>query len=136
MWLRVAFHKRLPLEKHLSMKFISVFTLLLSIVFISCDRPLPSLANVDQERWKNDKSGCKGDRAAMLQPLKEQKAKLQGLSEMQIVKLLGKPDQNELYKRNQKFFFYWISGPKCSTDSLRLGIRFTAMGFAKEISFE
>jgi hypothetical protein len=60
------------------------------------------------------------------------------LSETQILQLLGRPDQNELYKRNQKFYYYWITGPDCSTDStkLKLGIRFTAMGISKEISFD
>ena len=112
--------------------------LILILLFFSCDRPLPTLDGIDQTKWKNDKNGCNGSRSAMLESLKQQQTKLQGLSEMQVINILGRPDQNELYKRNQKFFFYWITGSSCTKDSvkIRLGIRFTAMGFAKEISFE
>ncbi len=120
------------------MRYRILFPVLLILFLISCDRPLPTLDGVDQTKWKNDKNGCDGSRSSMLTSLKEQQTKLQGLSEMQIINIFGRPDQNELYKRNQKFFFYWISGPNCAKDSVqvRLGIRFTAMGIAKEISFE
>lgn len=76
----------------------------------------------------------------MLPVLNRQKNKLQGLSESQIIELLGRPDQNELYKRNQKFFSYYLqSSPACLTDSLppvKLVLRFNAMGRAKEVSLE
>ena len=60
---------------------------------------------------------------------------------MQIVKLLGRPDQNELSTRNQKFFYYFLEpAPACgtATDSLsaRLSIRFNAVGLAKEVAIE
>ena len=76
----------------------------------------------------------------MSESIKSQKEKLLSLSENQIVQLLGKPDQNELYKRNQKFYSYFISpSPECSpeiTSSEILIIRFNAMGLAKEVNFE
>jgi len=108
------------------------------ILLIGCERPLPSIEGVDVLKWKNDKNGCRGDRRLMRESLEQQKTKLQGLSESQIIKLLGRPDQNELYKRNQKFYYYWITGSECSADTvkLKLGIRFTAMSIAKEISFD
>jgi hypothetical protein len=60
---------------------------------------------------------------------------------MQIVKLLGKPDRNELFKRNQKFFLYFIDpAPECvpgdSAVVQKLVIRFNAMGLAKEVAIE
>jgi hypothetical protein len=60
---------------------------------------------------------------------------------MKVVELLGRPDQNELYTRNQKFYYYFIQpAPDCggSKDSIssRLVIRFNAMGLAKEVSVE
>lgn len=65
-----------------------------------------------------------------------------GLEEMQVIELLGRPDQNELYKRNQKFYYYWLT-PSDQCDSthvagtmLRLAIRFNAMGLAKEVAVE
>ena len=120
------------------MKLKFICGVLLLCLMMCCERALPTIDGLNVEQWKDDKNGCKGARLSMRKSIEEQKAKLQGLSETQVVKLLGRPDQNELYKRNQKFFFYWIAGPECSTDStkVKLGIRFTAMGFAKEISFD
>ncbi len=69
------------------------------------------------------------------------------LDEMAIVSLLGNPDQNELYKRNQKFYTYFLQpGPGCAAANAapgdrdaapkKLVIRFNAMGLAKEIIVE
>jgi hypothetical protein len=114
------------------------FCLVWLVLLMACERPLPTFDGADMLKWKNDKMGCQGERKGMRAALERQKAKLQGLSESQIIKLLGRPDQNELYKRNQKFYYYWITGSECSTDTakVKLGIRFTAMSIAKEISFD
>lgn len=68
-----------------------------------------------------------------------EKEKLLGLDEVQTVKLLGSPDQEELYSRNQKFYYYFIDpAAQCGTpgDSTaeKLVIRFNAVGLAKEVS--
>jgi outer membrane protein assembly factor BamE (lipoprotein component of BamABCDE complex) len=60
---------------------------------------------------------------------------------MQIVELLGRPDRNELYKRNQKFYYFNLKpAPDCPNynpeDNARLAIRFNAMGLAKEVMIE
>jgi len=110
------------------------------LAFASCENPMPTIDGLNQEEWKEDKNGCLQKRASMISQLKEQKNKLQGLSESQIIKLLGRPDHNELYKRNQKFFSYFLqNGPACAVDSLttiKLVVRFNAMGRAKEIAVE
>ena len=71
--------------------------------------------------------------------MKNQKDELKGLSEKDIIALLGRPDHNELYKRNQKFYYYDIEpGKSCNNEvaGQQLVIRFTAMGYAKEVSIE
>ncbi len=59
---------------------------------------------------------------------------------MDIISILGKPDQNELYKRNQKFYYYFISpGPACKTPdstAYKMILRFNAMGYAQLVSIE
>ncbi len=109
-------------------------------LFISCGKDLPTLDGIDIEKWKQDKNACAGDRQAMEQSLRQEASKLKGLSEANIIVMLGKPDQNELYKRNQKFFHYFITpGPGCEKpDSLphRLVVRFNAMGYAQLVSVE
>lgn len=66
------------------------------------------------------------------------KSSILGQSENKILAFLGKPDKNELYSRNQKFFIYYISpNSGCeqfssSENSIYLSIRINAVGFASE----
>ncbi len=116
--------------------------LALTVVLFSCGKTLPTLDGVDLKTWKEDRNGCSGVRSKMIEPLKYQKNSILALDEMQVVKLLGKPDRNELYKRNQKFFLYYLEpAEQCSTvqtitPALKLVVRFNAMGLAKEIAVE
>ena len=113
-------------------------SLLMLLMLAACTKPLPDLEGVDSQRWKDDKNGCAGRRVQMEQAMDKEKDKLKGLSEMEIVELLGKPDENELYKRNQKFFVYYISaGPECPVPGetpKKLIVRFNAMGYAQLVS--
>ncbi|MCX8491650.1 MAG: hypothetical protein ORN54_11340 [Cyclobacteriaceae bacterium] len=117
---------------------LSLFTVLLSLI-VGCSKPLPTLERIDLAKWKEDKWGCAKVRFIALPELVNQKEKLKGLSQDDIVKLLGRPDKNELYKRNQKFFYYYLTpGTNCGIDTItqRLSLRFNAMGFAKEVLVE
>ncbi|MEL7001491.1 MAG: hypothetical protein AAFN93_02020 [Bacteroidota bacterium] len=104
----------------------------------SCGKTV-ELTGFDTNTWKEDPNGCKGDRLQMVNALKENTDKLKGLSQAEIAKLLGKPDRNELYKRNQKFFEYQIApDPSCNGQNsgpinYYLSIRFNATGLAKEL---
>ena len=54
---------------------------------------------------------------------------------------LGKPDQQEIYKRHEKFYYYFLDpSPDCDSvrenRSRRLIIRFNAVGLSKEINVE
>jgi hypothetical protein len=114
--------------------------LLIAILFIACGKDLPQLDGVDTAQFKEDKNGCSGVRQTMEASLQSEMSKLKGLSEANVQILLGRPDQNELYKRNQKFYYYFLSpGPGCSSpDSAahRLALRFNAMGYAQLVSIE
>lgn len=78
----------------------------------------------------------------MSSALQSQSEKLLALSEQEIIDLLGKPDENELFKRNQKFYYYFLEPSKAcnltsrESDPERLVIRFNAIGLAKEVSVE
>jgi len=110
---------------------------------MSCGKDLPLLDGVDKKSWAADKNGCELKRSEMSNAIRSQKEKLLALNEMQIVQLLGKPDENELYKRNQKFYYYYLKPAReCgaafdnqATDT-KLVIRFNAMGLAKEVTIE
>lgn len=55
---------------------------------------------------------------------------------MDLVHLLGRPDENQLLDRNQKFYKYYIErGPSCDSSSIEpkmLILRINAMGLTKE----
>ena len=110
------------------------------LVLFSCGKELPTLESIDLNTWKEDKNGCGQVRTASVASLEEQKEKLLGLSEKQIIELLGRPDRNELYKRNQKFYYFSLdpaSGcPSPHASPRELILRFNAMGFVKEVALE
>lgn len=114
--------------------------LLLSVVVISCGKPIPDLAPLNLELWRDDKNGCARAREQNLSDLINQLEELKGLSEKDIIELLGRPDRNELYKRNQKFYYYDVNPGKACSDSVvenqQLVLRFNAMGLAKEVTVE
>lgn len=137
-------HGRDP--KYIDNLYMSRFAWL-SFLFIivlesSCGKELPVLDGIDRQAWKDDKNACGEERTKMIDSITSQKEKLLGLSESDVVSLLGKPDRNELYKRNQKFYYYFVQ-PSEDCDSefkvghpARLVVRFNAMGLAKEISVD
>ncbi|HLZ17102.1 MAG TPA: hypothetical protein VKQ08_08675 [Cyclobacteriaceae bacterium] len=109
----------------------------LLIITGACSKPLPALEGIDLKQWKDDKNGCHRYREKMIDPLTSQFDKLKALDESQIAELLGKPDQTELYRRNQKFFMYFLEpSAKClpaNEKAKKLVIRFNGMRVAKEV---
>ena len=120
--------------------FRSLSFILFILVVFSCGKTLPTLDGIDPIAWKDDKNGCDGKRFPMLASLKTEKDKLLTLDEIQLTKVLGKPDRNELFKRNQKFYYYFLEpAPECNLANpkpLKLVVRFNAMGLAKEVVIE
>ncbi|MEQ9424847.1 MAG: hypothetical protein RJQ09_10540 [Cyclobacteriaceae bacterium] len=107
---------------------------------MACNSKLPTLEGFDREAWLNDPSGCNADRIDLKASFEDIQDKLLGLNQNEISELLGIPDEHELYKRSQKFFFYYLEpGPKCeqpTENAMRLQIRFSAMGIANELFIE
>ena len=118
---------------------ISVIIILLSI---SCRPEGPSFSGFDIEQWRDDRDGCDGARMTAKDTFTVQRDKLLALSESEIVSALGTPDLQELSKRNQKFYYYYLEPHgECSTADpgskpLRVAIRFNAVGLAKEVRIE
>lgn len=107
---------------------------------ISCGNNEIHLEGVDLEVWKDDRFGCKNLRSEMLAAIEDQRDKLLRLSEMEIVDLLGKPDENELYVRSQQFYRYYIDpAPSCQPGAKQpkaLVVRFNALGVSHEVNIE
>lgn len=103
----------------------------------SCSNTI-DLPGVDEAQWQADKNGCLGIREEMAPQMEQATDHLKGLNQGEIAEVLGKPDKNQLYKRNQKFFIYEISGAEAcsatgSEEHIYLSIRFNATGLAKEV---
>lgn len=96
--------------------------------------------NFDATKWKNDPNACKNERFEMVEAIKEAKPRLVQLGEADIRKVLGKPDNVELFSRSQKFYLYYIvPGGQCpeSTGEAKgksLEISLDALGRLHEIN--
>lgn len=130
--IRVVFNK-------LKSIFGSPLFVIIFFALTSCKTDLPKLEQIELSDWAKDRYGCLGYRMGVIAPLEQQKEKILALSANDITRLLGKPDEIELYKRNQKLFYYYLNpAPACGknttgTPPLRLMIRLNAMERAKEI---
>ena len=121
--------------------FRSFSLLILSLVIVSCRNSPPEIQGFDRDAWSRDSKACRGERLLMRPILEADSKKLLSLNEDEVVEVLGKPDENELYKRNQKFFYYYLTPARsCGGDSTgsseRFVVRFNAMGLAKEVYFD
>jgi len=78
----------------------------------------------------------------MLPQLRENKNQLLKASEQEVIAVLGKPDNLELYNKSQKFYLYYITpSEKClskehTTEETLLKIRINSLGYANEITIE
>lgn len=98
-----------------------------------------SIDGLDTESWKADKNGCNERRPGLEKSFLENQDKLKGYSQEEIGKILGKPDEVDLYRRNQKFFIYHIApGNPCEGVNIEgrprsLYIRFSALNLSNEV---
>ncbi len=127
----------MPFKKSIrTFRWLSLIALLSS----ACGGKELELKDFDHHRWQEDKHACESVRTTLVSTLMDQRDDILAHNEMEIVELLGKPDESELYKRNQKFYYYYVEpGPKCKseiTSPKKLVIRFNAMGLAKEMQIE
>lgn len=124
---------------HLTYSVLFIITTL----FFSCSNPNGiTEEEFDRKAWQLDRNGCETVRAGLLDDLEKIKPKLEGLDEIDLRKILGKPDFTELYSRNQKFYTYYIdASDKCEDvqQDLERGerrlvqIRFDAINAVNEI---
>jgi outer membrane protein assembly factor BamE (lipoprotein component of BamABCDE complex) len=114
--------------------------IVLALTACACGKPLPTLEGIDLKQWKDDKNGCNHYRGKTADLLSAQFDKLKALDESQIAELLGHPDQTELYRRNQKFYTYFLEpSGKCNPSqekAKKMVIRFNGIRLAKEVGIE
>ena len=118
---------------------IRYWVLFLGILLVSCTSSI-ELTEFSAEDWKSDRNGCLGKRGPMLESVMSQKEQILGKAEHDVLKIMGRPDKNELYRRQQKFYIYYLEpGPLCeesleaSDSASYLSLRFNATGIVNEI---
>jgi hypothetical protein len=105
----------------------------------SCQKSI-DLQGFDNQMWKQDTKGCQNKRQALLADFEQKiKPQLKGLTEKELIAVLGKADKQELFKRNQKFYSYYLeAGKQCeagttNTTPRRLQIRIDAINQVSEV---
>ncbi|HAI76133.1 MAG TPA: hypothetical protein DCM08_07775 [Microscillaceae bacterium] len=117
----------------------TIYSLFLCLGLLTSCQDTPALQNFDAKLWQQDRLGCQGKREKLIESLANQADKLKGLGQNQIIELLGKPDLQELHKRNQKFYLYFYKkGTQCDGQmsypkGQAISIRFNALDRANEI---
>ena len=109
---------------------------LIALLLFSCSGN-PLLNGFNSKAWVSDHDGCNSTRKDLAPQIIVSKDKLMGKTEDRILDNFGKPDRNELYDRNQKFYIYYLDpGPLCHSpdpDPEMLIIRFSAIGICNEV---
>lgn len=108
-----------------------------SFLLAACQKTEVKLDNFDKALWQNDSKGCQNIRLQMLPSLEKQKDKILGLPQEKVTEILGKPDRQDLQKRNAKRFVYYVSeGSQCgnnNTEGIALILQFGALNYVSEI---
>lgn len=100
------------------------------LLLISCYSRI-DISEFDRAKWDVRRESCETglEQADILIANSE---RLLTSGEVQIKALLGEPDKHELYTRNEKFFYYHLTGDSCGVGK-KLSIRFNALDRAKEV---
>jgi hypothetical protein len=128
------------LKSFLVARFLgAVFAILLVQTVASCKKAV-DLQGFDANSWKQDTNACQNKRIALYEDFEKKiKPQLKGLSETELIALLGRADKQELFKRSQKFYYYYIeAGKHCANSGLvtqarMLQIRLDAINKVSEI---
>ncbi|MBC7921927.1 MAG: hypothetical protein H7Z75_12665 [Ferruginibacter sp.] len=111
-----------------------------SLLAVACGSP--KQFNFPAADWQRDRLGCTGRREALAGELEAIRRDLRGLTEPEILGLLGKPDAQALQGRGQKYFVYYLeTGPQCDnaravSQARTVAIRLNALGFVTELTYQ
>lgn len=100
-----------------------------------------SMTGFDSNKWQQDKKGCQEQRRTMLQDFENIRLDLYGRPENDIKDILGKPDAEQLMRRGQRVFIYYLEpGEQCTernklSEANRAEVRFNALHKVSEITY-
>ncbi|MGL1885927.1 MAG: hypothetical protein OCD76_05375 [Reichenbachiella sp.] len=113
--------------------FIPNIILFLFLVLLSnCKNQKTQIPEVKTDQWREDISGCNGNRKAMISSIININKEFEGSNEKTINAILGKPNETLLYERGQKFYLYYINCNNNDSLTQVLRMRFNALGYVNE----
>ncbi len=121
--------------------FVGRLGLWAGIGLAACGSP-KKIDGFDSAAWQADRLGCGGGRKALRESFDKSRQQLKGLTQNEVLDVLGKPDFQRLYERNQKFYVYFLEpGPQCEgkADASRARtavIRFSAIELVTEVYYD
>ena len=119
--------------------FLLLLLIIVLLFFTACANKT-DLGEFDTGAWKEDRHGCDKKREKLVEQLKPVKQNLLGLYQKSIIKILGQPEGQELYKRSQTYYIYYIDpSDECEQgieNPRKLEVRFTALGIANEVNIK
>jgi hypothetical protein len=121
------------------MKKYFLLSLLLPL-FIACSEPT-RMEGFDSSAWQQDKNGCQEKRSQMISDFDGIRRELYGRPESEIKDILGKPDAEQLMRRGQRVFIYYLEpGAHCNernklSEANRAEVRFNALHKVSEITY-
>ncbi len=116
------------------------YYIIIILLFTACGSDTPSIEGYNDYVWKRDKYGCGEERLEMADAILEAREIIIGMREAEVLRLLGKADEQEMYSRNQKFLLYYLEpNQKCTAPentkatAKTLRVRINAIGVANEL---
>lgn len=109
---------------------------------IGCSTPPDRLGKLDLQKWRSDRSACKGIRSGLVEDFKAEQGQLLGKFADEVGEILGKPDIHQLGDRNLKFYVYFLEkGEQCEdikmkSTATKVILRFNAVGLLSEITYQ
>lgn len=116
------------------MNLLRYSVLLLAVLCFSC-YPKIKIEGFDGDKWNQPFQSCLEDKIDLAEMIVSNQDNVLGKGQAEIKQLLGQPDEHELYRRNQKFFYYNLTaGDTCQNLKVRrLSVLFDALDRAKEV---
>jgi hypothetical protein len=122
-------------------KLSVLFVIIGLVVLASCGKSI-DVEGFDVKNWRKDRGGCNGERKRLTEELTKIKKKFKGHTSEDVVATLGKPDREDLYSRNQKFYYYYLEpGTHCEDGNMKkseadyVSFRLSAMNRVTEVNF-
>lgn len=109
----------------------------LTLIITGCLKKV-EIKDFDTDLWASDPKGCQNIRPQLIDKININKKQILGLYQKDVLKIFGQPEEQELYKRSQTYYVYYLDAAETCKMPIenprKLYIRFTSLGIANELT--